>query len=117
MDYIVITLLQLFGICLSALQKVMKLDEKSPDDTLSDVFSLFWKQDKITVIISALVLGLNLLVHFIVDYYNAPVAKMENYHIYAFGIALLMGYAGQRLIYKALGKAEGIVNKRIEDTK
>lgn len=114
MEYLIIAALQLIGILLHVLQKVAELDKKFIDDTFWSVLVTFWKQDRTTVMISVVVMFLNLLVHFIIDDYTDLPETTKHYYLYAFGAALLLGYAGQRLIYKYLGKAEDFMNRKVE---
>lgn len=114
MEYILIIILQLIGIGLHVMQKVLALDKLSPDDSLGDVFKLFWKADRITVFISGLVLALNLVAHFIVREYGPDsITEWEYYDMFSFGVALLLGYIGQRKIYDWLGKAESALDRKV----
>lgn len=115
MEYVLIIILQIIGCGLHVLQKVMELDKKFPDDTLGDVFSMFWKTDRVTLIISFFILCLNLVAHYIIEVYAPQIREIENWVLYGFGLALLLGYAGQRLVYKYLGKAEEVLNKKVEN--
>jgi ABC-type Fe3+ transport system permease subunit len=115
MEYALIIILQLLGIGFHVGQKVHELDKKFENDTLQQVFNQFWNSDRVTVFISGLVLLLNLVVHYIIEEYAAGIRSIENYDLYSFGVALVLGYAGQRLIYKYLGKAEEVLNKKVEE--
>lgn len=118
--YFLIFILQLIGISLHVLQKVLALDKLAPDDSLGEVFSLFWKSDRITVFISCAMLALNLVGHYIIeDYGQGLIAyinsyKYLSYDLLAFALAFVLGYLGQRKIYQWLGKAEGILDKQAE---
>lgn len=122
MEYILIIILQILGIGFHVGQKILVLDNKFADDSLHDVFNQFWNSDRVTVFISALVLILDLVVHFIIDFFAPTVREWEydgvaglvNYFTVSFTLALVFGYGGQRLIYKALGKAEEELTKKVE---
>lgn len=114
MEYVMVFILQALGISLSATQKMLELDRKFPEDKLSDVINLFLKEDRITLMISGIVLLFNLVAHYIVDTYTDLPISVEYYPIWAFGIAFVLGYAGQRIIYKYLGKAEGLLMKKAD---
>ena len=114
MEYLIIIALQLIGCGLHVCQKVFELDKKFEDDTLSDVFRTFLRTDRVTLIISFLVLMLNLLAHFIIEVYAPQLRQIENWVLYGFALAFILGYAGQRLIYKYLGRAEEVLNKKVE---
>ena len=114
MEYVLIIILQAIGISLNVLQKVMELDKNYPDDSLSDVFETFWKKDRVTVFISLVVVVLNVVGHYIAENYTKAHESIEYYDLYTFGIALVLGYAGQWLIYKWLGKAAEALDKKVE---
>jgi hypothetical protein len=116
MEYLLIIILQLIGIGFHVAQKVLTLDKLSPNDSLKEVLALFWKSDRITVFISALVLALNLVAHYIIgEYAPESFTAWEYYDLSSFTLALLLGYFGQRKIYEWFGKAEGFLDKRIAD--
>jgi len=116
MEYALIFILQLLGIGFHVGEKVLELDKLSPDDSLGDVMKLFWKTDKITLFISGLIIGLNLVAHYIVlDYAPKSITEWQYYNLVSFGIALILGYAGQRLVYGALGKAVVFAEKKVND--
>lgn len=116
MDYFWIFILQLIGIGFHVGQKIYELDKLSPDDSLEDVFNIFWKSDRVTVFISVVILAFNLSVHSIMhDYGPKSILDYEYYHLISFAIALVLGYAGQRIVYGALGKAVDFAEKKIND--
>ena len=117
MEYLLVIILQLLGIGFHVGQKILAIDARYPDDSLSDVFKIFMKEDKITLFISGLVLILNVVGIYITEYYTDFEEKFEYFHLTSFGVALVMGYAGQRLIYKYLGKAEEVLNKKADQFK
>jgi len=116
MEYALIFILQLLGIGFHVGEKVLELDKLSPDDSLGDVLKLFWKSDKITLFISGLIIGLNEVGHYIVHVY-APksVTEWQYFDLVMFALALVLGYAGQRLVYGALGKAVVFAEKKVND--
>jgi hypothetical protein len=115
MDFALIAILQLFGIALHGFQKLIELDAKSPDDSKWDVFKLMWKNDGFSFGVSFVVLGLNEVTHFIVARYSTFAETFENYYLWSFLVAFVLGYAGQRVIYKYLGRAEEFLNKKVEN--
>lgn len=115
MEYLIIVGLQILGILLSVVQKITVLDKKYPDLTKREIFAVFLDEDWTTLAGSFVVLCLNLLGHYIVENY-APQTKEfigPYYILYGFGLALLLGYAGQRLIYKWLGSAEKALDNKV----
>lgn len=114
MEYLIIFVLQSIGIGLHAAQKMLELDKKFPDDSMNDVINMFLREDRITLVISGLVLAFNLVAHYIIDTYTELPLAVEYYPIWAFGISFVLGYAGQRIIYKYLGKAEGALMRKAD---
>ncbi len=124
MEYVLIIILQVIGCSFHVGQKAIELDKKFPDDTLQDVINELLKSDRITLIMSGFVLLLNLVTHYIIDTYapqvrdtviHLPVVDWDvPYVIASFITALILGYAGQWLIYKWLGKAVDVLSKKSE---
>jgi hypothetical protein len=114
MEYLLIIALQLIGISLHIMQKIGELDDKHPTKPLSEIRIIFWREDYNTVIVSGIVLLLNLIVHYILSAYST-ISTVKHYHLWAFGFAFVLGYAGQRLIYRYLGTAEKYLNKKVEN--
>lgn len=119
MEYLLIITLQLLGIGFHVMQKVIDIDKLLPDDSLAEVFAKFWKTDRVTVIISGLVLALCLVVHYVVEVYWPTVTQSiyygVPYAIWTFGLALVLGYSGQFFIYKLFGKLEKISSDKIDN--
>jgi len=116
MEYIIIIILQLLGIGFHVGQKVLELDKLSPDDSLGDVFKLFWKTDKITILISGLILIMFVIGHYVVHNYTPKtIASYEYLDLITFVAALVFGYGGQGIIYRALGKSIDFANKKIDE--
>lgn len=119
MEYLVILACLLLGIGFHVGQKVLELDKLKPDDSLGDVFVMLWKDDKITILISVvLIIPLVELAYFILLQYGPDsIVKWEYFDLVFFFGALILGYAGQRIVYGALGKAvtyaENKVNQRL----
>lgn len=115
MEYFLICLLFLLGVGFHVGEKIVEIDKLSPDDSLSDVFKLFWKQDKVTIFISGLILVLIETAYFITESY-VPNALTEWWHfVILFVAALVLGYGGQRLVYGALGKSVVFAEKKINE--
>lgn len=118
MEYLIILAFQLMGIFFHIVQKVKEIADKIPDEeeTFMGVMGLFWKQDYLTVIGSFGVLALHLLVHYVVETQAPQIRDLISYYIlWSYALALILGYAGQRLIYGWLGKAEKVLDKKVND--
>jgi len=116
MEYVLVFALEIIGISLHVMQKVAAFDKAFPEKTVNQIFKTFWQEDWNTVIISIIILCLNLIVHFVINEYAPALTLIPYYLLYAFGGALLLGYAGQRLVYKYLGTAEKFLDKKVDTT-
>lgn len=116
MEHFLIFGIQIIGVLLRVLFQLLELDKLSPDDSFGDVCKMFWKRDKITVIISAVITFGYGLFYFIVEEYAPDSITANDYFDLAFfGGALVIGYGGQGIVYKALGKSVEIANKKIDN--
>lgn len=115
MEYLLIIALQLLGIGFHVMQKVISLGATYPQDGPAVVFKAFFKEDWDTLGVSGLVLLLNLVVHYILNRYAPGLSTVPNYDLYNFGVALVLGYAGQRVVYKYLGTAEKLLDRKSDN--
>jgi hypothetical protein len=114
-EYILIIILQLIGVGFHVMQKIGTLGDKFPEKNPSEVWGIFFQEDWNTLIVSLLVLSLNITAHYIVTIYSTVQVTVPYYDLYSFGAALVLGYAGQRVIYKYLGTAEKLLNKKVDN--
>lgn len=114
MEYLLIAVLQILGIGFKAWLTILALDKKFPDDTLDDVMSEFWKSDRITLFISFWIMVSNLVFHFIIEEYSDLSEAVSYYMLINFAIAFVLGFAGQAIVYKYLGKAENVLMRKAD---
>lgn len=116
MEYLIITALQLLGISFHVMQKVIKIGDDHPEMKQREIFGIFFKEDWDTLTVSGLIIVADLLVHYIIDSYTPEFRAGINFYIlYAFGAAFMLGYLGQRMVYKWLGSAEKFIDKKVEN--
>lgn len=115
MEYLLVFILQLLGIGFHVGQKIVSLGNTYPQKTWKEILTVFFSEDWDTLFISALVLILNECAHFIIDGYAHYLTEYPNFYLYSFGTALLLGYAGQRLVYKFFGSAEKFLGNQIDN--
>lgn len=113
-SYGLIILLQVCGILLHVLQKIIAFGNDNKGMKRSQIISIFWDEDWDTLCVSIVVLVINLAGHFIVGHYT-KLDESEYYPLFAFGTALLLGYIGQRKIYQYLGTAEEFLDKQVKN--
>lgn len=119
MEYLLIVILQLLGVGFQVGPKLYHLDKQFTDDTLQEVWSVFWNSDRVTMFISAFILLLDLVTHLIIHVYAPEIREWRyngliNYFTVSFSIALMLGYAGQRILYHYMGTAEKVLMERAD---
>lgn len=124
MLYVFVFFFQLIGVGFHVGQRVIEIDKRIEGDTWKDVINVFVKENLISLFISALVLLSDIMIHLALSTYTdipskpitVPVLEWNlPFAIVAILWSWLMGYAGQRIIYSILGKAEHIVIKKVEE--
>jgi hypothetical protein len=116
MEYLIIIALQIIGVFAHVLQKTTDIKKAFPTYKFREIVSTFWDQDWNTIAFSVFVgIPLDLLGHFIaIKYVPGNVAAHPWYFVWSFVIALFLGYAGQRFIYKHLGTLETFLDKQVD---
>lgn len=105
MEYFLILVLELLGIIANAGQIIIGLDKEKDDDKFGDVAQSFWNKNRASVLVSLIViLPINLIGHYILANYSTYPSTIENYDLYSFALALVLGYCGQWLLYEVLNK-------------
>jgi ABC-type Fe3+ transport system permease subunit len=119
MEYLFIIAFQIVGILCHVAQKIVQFDRASPEKTRKEIVDLFFENEWSSLASSGVFLFLHLLIHGASDYYNwlngtefiALFGLMIPMTALSLGIALVIGYAGQRIVYKYLGNMEAVLNK------
>lgn len=103
------------------MQKLVTIRRKHRKENIRQIFSVFLYEDWNTLLCSMLILALDLVAHFIMHNYTPWVHDMKvgipligevPFIILTFLFALILGYGGQRIIYKYLGTAEEFITKK-----
>jgi ABC-type spermidine/putrescine transport system permease subunit I len=125
MEYFLALVLQSLGISFHVMQKIISLGDKNKDKTRSQIFSTFLSEDWDTLFVSFLVLITCMVFHFSANYYfpesmnkivEIPILNIEVPIVILILIAsFVIGYAGQRLVYRWLGSAEKYLDKKAGD--
>lgn len=115
MEYALIIILQLIGIGFHVMQKISGLGSANPQKQRKEILAIFMQEDWDTLLISGLIIALNIVAHYILHNYAPSIVQMQNFELYMFGLALVLGYAGQNLIYKWLGSAQTFLDKKVTD--
>ena len=112
MIYLLTTICLLFGVLFHVMIKIDSYRKTFPTLTFSTIWKTFFREEWNTLIGSGLVLGLTELAIFIINYMSIPIPDWLQWGIYP--ISLLLGYQGQRIIYKYLNTASNALEKKAE---
>lgn len=114
MIYLLTIALFLLGVGYHVMQVVMKLRRQFPQFGFREIFGTFFKQEWDSLIRSFLVLSTYELGLFIIGMTGARMPMWWEKYLVVYALALVLGYAGQRIAYKYLGTAAGVLEKKSE---
>jgi hypothetical protein len=116
MEYLFIFIFQVLGVAFHVMQKIIKLDDDHKGITRRQVFALFFDEDWDTLAVSGLIFLLHLAVHYVIDTYTPDFRAGINFYIlYVFASAFMLGYLGQRAVYRWLGSAEKRIDSFVDN--
>ena len=116
---------QLFGFLIFQLPALKIIDMRCANDSFTDVLKAFWQEDRITIVGSGVILVFQWVTHGAIHYYNLPIAnRIFEFDFWplsgmkipfiglSLGLALLLGFCGQAILYGALGKAGDYIKNK-----
>lgn len=113
MDYIFTTLLIVMGVLFHVMQCVRKLRVKFPRLGFRSIWVTFISEEWDSLIVSFFCWIIYQLLLWVMLYNGTEFAPwFDHYGMYV--LAIVWGYAGQRLAYKVLGTAEQILQKKVD---
>lgn len=115
MEYVVITLAQVFGILFHTYLKIKQIDDRRPDDSFWEVMGVFYKENILSLILSITILAFTIFIRFVIELYTDLHETVPYYELINVGISLILGYQGQKIVYKALDKGTGVVERKLDD--
>ena len=115
MEYLIIIVAQIFGILFHNYLKIKQIDDRRPDDTFWEVMSVFYRENILTLILSTIILAFTVFVHAVVIYYTDLRDTFYYYDLSAAGLSLVLGYQGQKIVYKALDKGTAVVDRKLDE--
>lgn len=113
MEYLLIIILQILGVGFHVAQKASEIEKRSLTDTFPQVLSAFLTENRVSLFISALVLITSVVTYYVLIHYTSLPQTIPYFFLYCFGGAVVLGYAGQRIIYSFLGHGVDAVLGRI----
>lgn len=114
MDYALIFIFFFIGAGFHIMQKIGALREKFPTLTPRTVWQTFFGEEWNVLIVSVLCLVLIEVLHFVVVYKEVQLSPFASKWWFLYALALTIGYAGQRIVYKYLGSAEAALTRKAE---
>jgi hypothetical protein len=112
MIYFLTTICILLGVFFHAMVKVMGYKKQFQTLPFKSIWSTFFKEEWDSLLGSVGILGLVELAIFIINYQSIAIPDWLQWGIYP--ISLLMGYQGQRILYKYLNTASDALEKKAE---
>ena len=117
MIYFLTTVLFLLGVGFQISQTMEKLKGKYPEFRLRQVLDTYFKEEWNVLIRSGLVLCTYELALFILEKAEVKLPEWWDKYMIPYGLALVMGYAGHRIIYKYLGTTEQALSDKADKLK
>ena len=122
MLYLFIFLFQFIGIGFQVAQKVREIDKRIPGDTFDEVLSIFLRENRVSLFLSALIIIMDEAIHLALAMYTTIPDRPVDlilfslpFPIAAILFSLFLGYAGQWFMYFLFGKAQAVIEKKLED--
>lgn len=118
-ECIFISLLQFVGIGLNVMKNIIGLGDTFPSKKRNEILIEFWNRDWDTLIVSILIWFGHIVIHVIMAYYEFVflITSYEYYLAISYGLALVIGFGGQALAYKWLGKATQYFDNKVDGIK
>lgn len=114
MDYILTIAAFILGVGYHVMQKIRKLRVSFPEFDSKTIKNTFLKEEWDSLMTSAIVMFTFELAHYIIHVNQIKIPEwVDNWGIYV--LALVLGYAGQRVAYAYLGTAEKVLLKKAQD--
>ena len=114
MIYILTVALFMLGVGYHVTRQIDILKKKYPECKPGDVLDTFIREDWNTLIRSFLFLCTYEIFIFITQIKAVKMPGWWENYLVVYALSLVLGYAGQRLIYKYLGTAESTLDKKAE---
>lgn len=116
MDYILTTILIVLGVGFHIMQKIRTLRLKFPEFVPKRILGTFFMEEWDSLIVSFICwIVFELAIYITIRNGVQIPAWFDNWGMYV--LALVWGYAGQRIAYKYLGTAEEVLNKKADQLK
>ena len=123
-EYFFILIAQVIGILFHIGQKIISLDKQYPEKNFTEIRNLFFENEWSSLFVSGVIILAHLFLHGVIAFYlpgaeeNVIEIPFTNilvpWGLAGVLIAIVFGYAGQRLAYKYLGKAEQYLSDKAD---
>lgn len=117
MTYFLTTLLFLIGVGYHIMQVIQRLRRKFPEKRFREIFDTYFTEEWDSLIRSGLVWATYELGLFIIEKSEAVMPAWWEKWFVPYAMAVVLGYAGQRLAYKYLGTAEKVLAEQPDKLK
>lgn len=113
-EFLLITALYLIGQGFHVLQKIGIYRKTYPSLGFSEIWGTFFKEEWNTLMVSALGLLLIEIAWYVIHREHLSLPTWLHDWGGDYGLSLISGYCLQRLVYKYLGTAEAVLEKRVD---
>lgn len=114
MEYVITIVAQVFGILFHNFLKIDEIDKRREDDTFWEVLTVFYRENILSLMLSTVILLFTVFVHFVIGYYSDINETIPYYDLIGAGVSLVLGYQGQRIVYKALNRGADAVDNKLD---
>lgn len=114
MEYVIMTIAQIFGILFHTYLKIKEIDDRRDDDTFWEVLTVFYRENVLSLMLSGVIILFTAFIHFVIGYYSDLNLTIPYYDLMGAGVSLVLGYQGQKIVYKALNKGTDIVDNGLD---
>ncbi len=115
MEYLIISIAQIFGILFHTYIKIDAIDNRRPDDSFWEVLLVFYQENLKSLILSFVILAFTIFIRFVIELHTNLDETIPYYELINIGISLILGYQGQKIVYKALDKGTGVVERKLDE--
>lgn len=115
MEYIILFMASVFGVAFHVAFKLIDLGNKFPSITRKEIGITFLKEEWDSLCLSGVIALFMLFIHYVIHNYAQDIVQFKWFELTYIGVSIIMGYQGQRLLYKWLGSAADFLDKKVTD--
>lgn len=115
MEYLIFLGASAFGIAFHVALKLIELGTQYPSMTRKEIGVTFMKEEWDSLGLSGIITAFMLFAHFVVHRYAPEMLSWRWFELTWVGVCIIMGYQGQRLLYKWLNSAADALDRKVNN--